>query len=137
MLGDGTTTTNATPKPVPAFFLSADDADRDGLTAAEEALRGTSPTNADSNGDGILDGVAIKLGLSATNTDMDGDGVSNAAETAAGTNPFDPDTDHDGVNDGADCAPLDPTRSSCSIDPSDHTPPVITLDEPAGAVPVD
>jgi hypothetical protein len=44
------------------------------------------------------------------------------------------DSDEDGVADGADCFPTDPTRSTCPVaDPNDHTPPTITLAEPASA----
>ena len=135
-LGDGTTTTNATPKPVPAFALFFDDIDRDGLSASEEALLGTNPNLWDTNGDGIPDGLSVRLGISPTSTDVDGDGVLNSVEIARGTDPFTADTDGDGVNDALDCAPLDSTRSTCAGDPNDHTPPVITLDEPAGAVPI-
>ncbi len=131
-LGDGTTAMNSTPKPVPGFAIAWDDADGDGLSAAQEAQLGTDPHNPDTNGDGIPDGLEAGLGLSTTNTDIDGDGVSNAAERAAGTDPFRADTDGDGVPDGVDCFPLDPTRSACVADPNDHTPPVITLDAPPG-----
>ena len=86
-LGDGTTVTNATPKPVPNFMLVSSDTDRDGLTAAEEAQLGTDPNNADTNGDGVLDGAADDVGLSATNTDMDLDGVTNSVERTAGRIP--------------------------------------------------
>ncbi len=109
------------------------DPDHDGLTNAQETALGTDPNNKDTNGDGIDDGAEVALGLSPTNMDMDGDGVPNATEIANGTNPFKADTDGDGVNDGIDCAPLDPTRSQCTVNPNDHTPPVITLTEPAGA----
>jgi hypothetical protein len=52
-----------------------------------------------------------------------------------GTNPFDPDSDDDGVRDGLDAFPLDPGRSEpLPPDPDDHTPPTITLLQPAGAV---
>ncbi len=135
-LGDGTTTTNATPKPVPGFELFFDDIDRDGLSASEEGLLGTNPNLWDTNGDGIPDGLSVRLGISPTSTDVDGDGVLNSVEIARGTDPFTADTDGDGVNDALDCAPLDSTRSTCVGDPNDHTPPVITLDEPAGAVPI-
>ena len=138
-LGDGTQGPGATPKPVPNFFLSSQafwslDSDGDGLTNAEELALGTSGRLADTNGDGIPDGAALKAGLSATNTDMDSDGVSNADEAARGTDPFRADTDGDGVNDAADCFPLDPARWQCpAADPNDHTPPVITLQEPTNA----
>jgi hypothetical protein len=135
-LGDGTTTTNATPKAVPAFALFFDDVDRDGVSASEEGLLGTNPNLWDTNGDGLPDGLSVRLGISPTSTDVDGDGVLNSVENAQGTDPFTADTDGDGVNDASDCAPLDSTRSTCVGDPNDHTPPVITLDEPAGAVPI-
>ena len=61
---------------------------------------------------------------------------NRSVEIAQGTDPFTADSDGDGVNDALDCAPLDSTRSTCVGDPNDHTPPVITLDEPAGAVPI-
>jgi len=66
--------------------------------------------------------------------DIDGDGLTNAQELAIGTDPFNPDTDGDGHNDGSDYYPLDPTRwAAPSFDPTDHTPPVITLGQPANA----
>ena len=56
------------------------------------------------------------------------------AERALGTDPFNPDTDGDSTNDGADDFPLDPTRDTApSSNPSDTTPPTITLDEPTNA----
>jgi hypothetical protein len=65
---------------------------------------------------------------------MDGDGVTNVNEGANGTDPFRSDTDGDGVGDATDCFPLDPARWQCpAADPNDHTPPVITLQEPTNA----
>jgi alpha-tubulin suppressor-like RCC1 family protein len=110
------------------------DPDHDGLTTAQEQVLGTDPLNLDTNGDGIPDGAEVAMGLSPTNPDMDGDGVLNAVEIAQHTDPFKPDTDGDGVADGTDCFPLDPTKSECQApDPDDHTPPTITLLEPANA----
>jgi PKD repeat protein len=112
------------------------DSDGDGLTDAQEQSLGTDPHKADTNGDGIPDGTAVAIGISPTNPDMDADGVANATERSNGTDPFVADTDGDGVNDGADAFPLDATRSQPSqSDPSDHTPPTITLVRPEGARP--
>lgn len=66
------------------------------------------------------------------NTDTDGDGWSDWYELLHGTIPVVWDTDGDGVRDGLDAFPLDPTRSAWGPNPSDHTPPVITLTAPAG-----
>ncbi len=54
-----------------------------------------------------------------------------------GTDPFCADPDGDGVHDGLDAFPLDPMRSEHPTpNPSDATPPVITLTEPTSATPV-
>jgi alpha-tubulin suppressor-like RCC1 family protein len=136
-LGDGTTSWgNGTPHPIPNFAITQNvllsvDSDGDGLTNAEEYVLGTDPTKADTNDDGIRDDAALHVGISPTNPDMDGDGVSNADEAARGSDPFLADTDGDSVNDGQDCFQLDPSRWQCPMpNPNDHTPPVITLQEP-------
>ena len=111
------------------------DPDGDGLTTAREWALGTDPLNPDTNGDGIPDGTSVSIGLSATNPDHDGDGLENAVERAVGTDPFHSDTDGDGHGDGADAFALDPTRwEAPPRDPSDHTPPIITLTEPTNHV---
>ena len=111
------------------------DSDGDGLPDWKEREIGTDPYNRDTNGDGIPDGIEYAMGLNPANMDMDRDGLTNAQELAMGTNPFSADTDGDGVPDGQDAYPLDPTRwQAPGPDPNDHTPPVITLIEPAGAV---
>ncbi len=113
---------------------SASDFDSDGLSNLFEFLSGTDPNAVDSNGDGLADAVSIRLGIDPTGTDTDGDGLTNAQEIAAGTSPLVADTDGDGVDDGSDDFPLDPSASSFpATDPSDTTPPSITLESPAGA----
>jgi len=110
------------------------DSDGDGLPDYAELIYSTDPLNPDSNGDGLLDGASVTTGIDPNSNDVDGDGLSNAYEISIGTNPFSADTDGDGVPDGSDAFPLDPTRSSLpSPNPSDHTPPTITLRKPAGA----
>jgi hypothetical protein len=141
--GVGNTTTSDTlPVPVPSFSLVDAswlfaDTDGDLLPNWKELQLGTDPVNADTNGDGLRDGVAVGAGVSATSLDTDGDGVPNTVEIANGTDPLRADTDGDGVDDLHDCFPLDRTRSACgSVDPNDHTPPVITLQLPTNAVPL-
>jgi hypothetical protein len=112
------------------------DPDGDGLLNAGEYRLGADPLNPDTNQDGVKDGTAVAMGISVTNPDMDGDGLLNGTELQIGTNPFVADTDGDGVIDSLDCFPLDPTQWQCTPNPNDHTPPVITIDEPPGAVPV-
>lgn len=54
----------------------------------------------------------VPEGTSPADADFDGDGLTNAQELAAGTDPFNPDTDGDGYTDGEEVAagtsPLDP-----------------------------
>jgi hypothetical protein len=140
MLGDETTTTRTSPVLVHALMGAVasplnDDPDQDGLPTRYELELGTDPWTADSNGDGIPDGTAVSAGISPTKLDPDADGVSNALEITRGTDPFRADTDSDGANDLADCFPLDSTRAQqCPApNPSDTTPPTITLTEPTNA----
>lgn len=66
--------------------------------------------------------------------DYDGDGIDDYTEVMIGISPYLVDTDGDGVSDSQDAFPLDPTRwTAPSPNPSDTTPPVITLEEPLGA----
>ena len=140
-LGNGTTVVAT--DPVDTGLVLADnswltgDPDGDGLPTWREYLLGTDPLAFDSNGNGIGDGAEVAAGQAAADLDSDHDGVPNVVETARGTDPYNPDSDGDGVNDAVDVWPLDPTRSTMPPpDPNDHTPPVITLTEPVGAVPL-
>ena len=94
------------------------DSDSDGVTDAQEAINGTDPNKADTDGDGKNDGAegttdsdndgtidALESSVTDTDNDgvpdeqdsnntsgdndTDGDGVSNADEVAAGTDPMD------------------------------------------------
>lgn len=70
-------------------ITTADDADGDGLTFAQETALGTDPRYYDSDADGLDD--AYEANVSLTNpllADTDGDGLSDAAELTAGTNPL-------------------------------------------------
>ncbi|MDR0416947.1 MAG: VWA domain-containing protein, partial [Propionibacteriaceae bacterium] len=62
------------------------DTDGDGLTDAEELAVTTDPTRADTDGNGI--------------GDADADGLNNRQELIRGTQTFNPDTDYDGLGDG-------------------------------------
>lgn len=140
-LGDGSLTMRLSPVVISGVSVAPNgwlltDQDGDDLTSIAEYRLGTDPLDADSNDNGVEDGLEAALGQNAASADSDGDGLSNDAELLAGTDPFKADTDGDGVSDGADNWPLDPTRSSPTTDPNDHTPPTITLQEPAGATPL-
>ena len=73
----------------------------DGLGLAFVAGIGTSPVNADTDGDGLLDGYEVlEAGTDPFEPDTDRDGLSDGLEEALGTDPLQPDTDGDGMNDG-------------------------------------
>jgi alpha-tubulin suppressor-like RCC1 family protein len=138
-LGNGNTLNTGVPQVVSGLSLAdnawlTSDADADGLVTWREYLLGTDPLNPDSNGNGIPDGLDEASGLSAANPDLDGDGVANWTELALGTDPFSADSDGDTYNDLVDAFPLDPARHTApSGNPSDTTPPVITLTQPVSA----
>ena len=138
-LGNGGTAHSATVVTVSGLALADNawltgDPDGDALATWREYLRGTDPLNPDSNGNGILDGAEETSALNPSNPDVDEDGVPNWIEQLNGTDPFNADTDGDSVNDANDVFPLDPTRSMApSSNPSDSTPPVVTLKEPVSA----
>jgi len=138
-LGNGTTGSTNDIVTVAGLVLADNtwltgDADGDGLDTWREYLRGTDPLNPDTNGNGVLDGVEERSGGDPLNPDSDGDGVMDWVEVQNGTDPFRVDTDGDSVTDLNDAFPLDPTRSlPPSSNPSDTTPPVVTLKEPVSA----
>ncbi len=73
----------------------AQDLDQDGLNGCEEALLGTDPKRADTDGDGFSDGLEVRYGtnpiVAELNRDDDFDGMPNADELVRGTNPRLPD----------------------------------------------
>lgn len=113
------------------FSLAFGDKDRDGLIDYIEPDYGTDYKIFDTNNDGLADGVNVFTNSNALETDTDGDGISNKQELANGTISILRDTDSDGVPDKKDAFPLDQYRTK--LPPknlSDHTAPVITLNEP-------
>jgi alpha-tubulin suppressor-like RCC1 family protein len=141
-LGIGGTASATIPTEVGGLKLAendwlAEDSDGDGLSNGDEVRLGTDALNPDTNADGVLDGAQLALGQDLASQDPDGDGLSSAAELLLGTDPLRADTDGDGVVDGQDAFPLDASRSQAPPpDPSDHTPPAITVQEPSSAVPL-
>ena len=93
------------------------DKDNDGLSNLNEYLKGTDPTNPDTDADGLKDGVETNTGVWTSsndtgtdplNPDTDGDGLPDGVETNTGifvnsnntgTNPLLKDTDSDGFYD--------------------------------------
>jgi hypothetical protein len=72
-------------------ITTADDADGDGLTFAQEMALGTDPRYADTDGDGLNDGDEVNVyHTNPLLADSDGDGMSDADEIIAGTDPLDP-----------------------------------------------
>jgi alpha-tubulin suppressor-like RCC1 family protein len=141
-LGDDSTTQRTSPVGVSSLLLATNtwltgDPDADTLPTWREYLIGTDPLNWDTNGSGLGDAVLAGADAEPADTDLDNDGVSNAVERINGTDPLNADTDGDEVPDGEDAFPLDPDRSEpLEPNPSDTTPPVITLTEPTNAVPI-
>ena len=91
-----------------------DDPDMDGLTNVEEREIGTDPTDPDTDDDGLSDAQETLRGNSdPCVADTDKDGAGDLNEALDGTNPRRPDTDGDGWLDGAErTAGSDPLNPS-------------------------
>lgn len=75
---------------LPLALLASCDADKDGLSDAEEAELGTDPNVEDSDGDGIHDADEINdLGTDPLQADTDADGHADGDEFQHGTDPLD------------------------------------------------
>lgn len=89
------------------------DDDRDGLLNSTEAVLGTNPALADSDGDGLVDGNGGIVPVTSLpgGVDFDGDGFVDG-EQMLGTDPLLVDSDGDRLSDGQEVAsgadPLDP-----------------------------
>jgi cysteine-rich repeat protein len=98
-------------------YLGTADADRDGLSNAQEVLRGTNLTNPDSDADGRSDGQEVSAGTNPLDADSDDDGLSDGAEATAGTNPLSGDTDGDTLSDAQELsAGTDPLQADTDGD---------------------
>ena len=110
---------------------TAEDADSDGLTEAEEDLNNngvldageTDPVLPDTDGDALWDGLELRLGSDPTLVDTDADGLTDGAEVniwkngsafafAGGGNG----TDGDSGNPSADTGPLTVTYTADAVD---------------------
>jgi hypothetical protein len=76
------------------------DVDTDGLTHLREAVLGSDPLRADTDGDSAADGAEAAAGTDPTRRDTDVDGLDDGSEARLSTDPLDPDSDDDGVLDG-------------------------------------
>ena len=97
-----TETAGATKTPTATPTAQPDtDADDDGLSDDDEALRGTDPNLADTDGDGLLDGREVfETGTDPLNADSDADGITDGEEVDTyGSNPSSNDGDGDGLPD--------------------------------------
>ncbi len=119
---------------VPNASAGTCDQDSDGLTNNQEAVIGTDPTIADTDGDAINDGSEVNNStdplspcspnLNFPTCDRDNDGLTNAQEATFGTNALLADTDGDGILDGDEVTnatdPLNPCDPNVNAGPCDQ-----------------
>jgi hypothetical protein len=75
-------------------FVACDDADSDHVSDEDEAVEGTDPALADTDGDGLDDGEELAVFFTDPfATDTDGGGKTDGEEVAAGLDPRDPSDD--------------------------------------------
>ncbi len=97
--------------------VSADD-DGDGLSALNEFLQGSDPTQADTDGDGLNDNQEYLNNSNPLVADTDGDGLSDSDEVNIhGTEPDNADSDTDGMDDRWELSyALDPMLDDSNTD---------------------
>lgn len=109
---------------------SSPDGDQDGLSDADEAIRGTDPTVADTDLDGLEDGYEVfTSGTLPLVFDSDADGLPDGDEIFTfGTNPSNVDTDGDGLNDYLEAIDylIDPTNPDTDGDGLDDYAELMT-----------
>ena len=120
------------------------DRDGDGLSDADEDLRGTDPDDPDSDNDGLRDGLEVDTGTDPSDPDTDFDGLCDGPSAVQGvcrrgedlnangrvddgeTDPTRRDTDGGGVTDGGEVLdgtdPLDPTDDRLTDTDDDGLP---------------
>ncbi|WP_369855609.1 carboxypeptidase regulatory-like domain-containing protein [Candidatus Thalassolituus haligoni] len=101
-----------------SLALTIDD-DQDGLSNEQEALLGTNPAVADSDGDGLNDGDEVNLhGTDPLLADTDADGINDLVEVQQSLNPLDP-TDANGDADGDGVSNIDELGLGTGINDAD------------------
>lgn len=111
------------------------DTDDGGVDDGTEVGRGTDPLDPsddriddrDRDGDGLTDAEEAEIGTSPTNPDTDADGIDDGTEHAGDTNPLNPDTDADGLCDGprdvvGECAAGEDMDADGVVDPGETDP---------------
>lgn len=96
-------------------YASSPDSDGDGLTDAQEAVLGTDPNKADTDGERLNDGDEVNIhNTDPLHPNTDRDRINDYVEvTFKGTDPLDADSDDDGLSDGEEAS-----RSGYGTDPN-------------------